>query len=424
MPNLIKAKVEGNFAALSLDTDKRYAVAYSGGPDSTFLLDCLYSIGFKNIVVIYINYHDTNRVDIEEKIVKETSERMNYELHNYNVNIREIIAKNNLNFEDSARKIRYQIFREEYDEKPFECILVAHQKDDLIETYLMQQSRKNLVDYWGISPISYINGIKVVRPLLNITKSEIVKYLHYQDIPFFEDYSNKDLNHQRNFIRAKKLPTIDKDKIMGEIVSKNQKLLKQINKLEAIDASTTKYSRYLRLTKEEKLRYLYMKIFNSSKMSTSIKTLVAARNLAYENLKKANVTGSLKLCDNVYLYRNYQSFYIHKIIKTHPYSMRIDNPILVQGKNFRMDLTDYKKFNLKLSDFPITIRPYKPDDVFGTNIKGNSVKKFIKNNKVPQYLRPIYPVIINKQGNIVFVPFYDDVKKKKIPLKFKSFKLN
>jgi len=424
MTNLLKAKVEENLAALSLDVDDRFAVAYSGGPDSTFLLECLYSIGFKNVVVIYINYHDTDRVDIEEEIVKDTTDRLNYELHNYDMNIRELVLKNGLNFEDSARKIRYQIFREEHEQSPYECIFVAHQKDDLVETYLMQKERKNLVNYWGIAPISYINGVKVVRPLLNITKEEIVKFLNYQEIPFFEDYSNNNLSRKRNYIRATKLPSLNEDKVVEEIMSKNEKLFKQIDKLESMSASLTKYINYSKLNEEEKLRYLYMIISSTSYLNTPNKVLISARNLAFENLKKPNVSCQLKLYDEIYLYRNYSSFYIRKKIKTQNYSIEVSEPSLVQSKNFKMDLTDFEQFNLKLSDFPVTIRPYLPDDTFGTNIKSSSVKKFIKNNKVPQYLREIYPVIINKRGRIVCVPFYEDIKKKKIPLKFKSFKLD
>jgi len=423
MPKLLKALVESNFASLSINPDDRFAVAYSGGPDSTFLLECLYSMGFKDVLIIYINYHDTNRVDIEEKIVKETAARLKYELHNYDVNIKDIVVKNNLNFEDSARTIRYRIFREEYDKKPFDSLFVAHQKDDLIETYLMQKERKNLVNYWGIAPITYINGIKVVRPLLNITKEEIINYLNYSEIPFFDDYSNTNLMRKRNFIRAKKLPMLNKNKVVKEIMEENNKLLNQLKKLESMVSSLTKYSKYSQLSEDEKLRYLYMLIENACKNATSIKVLTAARNLAYQNLKKPNTSCQLHLFDDIYLYRNYGSFYIRKKIKTQPYFITAKKPGIINSKNFKIDLNHYEKFNLKPSDFPVTIRPYRTDDIFGTKIVGSSVKKFIKNNKVPKYLREIYPVIINKNGKIVCVPFFDDVKKKKVPLRFKSFKL-
>lgn len=424
MPSLLKAKVERNLAALSLDSNDRVAVAYSGGPDSTFLLECLYSIGFDDVLVIYINYHDTNRVDVEEKIVRDNTKRLGYELHNYDVRIKDIIKANKLNFEDAARTIRYQIFREEFEREPFDCIFVAHQKDDLVETYLMQKERKNLVDYWGIAPVSYINGVRVIRPLLNITKEEIIKYLRYLEIPFFEDFSNTNLDRKRNYIRAKKLPGIDKDEIIDKMMKENTKLFKQIDKLESMISSLTKYSKYEKLSEEEKLRFLFMLLNRANKNEVNSKKLIAGRNLAFENLKRPNVSCQLKLYDDIYLYRNYSSFYIRKKIKTSYYSIKVDTPKMVQSKNIKIDLSDFEKFNLKLSDFPVTIRPYEDKDKFGTKISAKSVKNFVKAHKVPRYLREIYPVILNKNGDIVCVPFYEDVKEKKIPLKFKSFKID
>jgi len=424
MTSLLKARVEENLSSLPLDTDNAYGVAFSGGPDSAFLLDCLYTIGFSNITAIYVNYHDSPRVHIEEKIVKETCDRLGFALHSYDANITNQVIRNNLNFEDAARTVRYNIFAKENKENDFDCIFVAHQEDDLIETYLMQKDRNKLVSYWGIAPVSFVQNVRIVRPLLNITKEEIIRYLNFNGIPYYDDLTNNNLKRTRNNIRHTQLPLIDHKKIIKEINEKNDDLLEQLNKLDKLSGSLVKYSQYAKLSQEEQLRFLFQRITENAIQGTRSKKLITSRNLAFEYLKKPNASGCIKLNDDLYLYRNYHTFYFRKKIKTAQYNILVQSPSVVQSKNFKLDLTKFEMFNLKASDFPVTIRPYKPNDVFGTKIKNSSVKNFIRNNKVPQYLREIYPVIINKHGKIVCVPFYKDVKDKKVPLKFKSFKLD
>jgi len=424
MTSLLKARVEENLASMPLDTDSSYAVAFSGGPDSAFLLDCLSTIGFSDVTAIYVNYHDSPRVHIEEQIVKDTCDRLGYALHSYDANITAQVIRNNLNFEDAARTVRYNIFAKESKENEFDCIFVAHQEDDLIETYLMQKDRNKLVNFWGIAPVSFVQNVRIVRPLLNITKEEIIRYLNFNEIPYYDDLTNKNLARTRNNIRHNQLPSIDRVKIIKEINKKNEVLQAQLDKLDKLSTPLVKYIKYNKLSVEEQLRFLFQRVTEFSTDGTSNKILISSRNLAFEYLKKTNATGCLKLNEDLYLYRNYDNFYFRKKVKTAQYNIMVHTPSMVQSINFKLDLTKFEMFNLKSSDFPVTIRPYKQDDVFGTKIKNSSVKNFIRNNKVPQYLREIYPVIINKHGKIVCVPFFKDIKDKKVPLKFKSFKLN
>ena len=52
---------------------------------------------------------------------------------------------------------------------------MAHQKDDLIETYLMQKERKLGVSYYGLRQSNTIKGVKVFRPLLSYTKKDLIR---------------------------------------------------------------------------------------------------------------------------------------------------------------------------------------------------------------------------------------------------------
>lgn len=123
-------------------------------------------------MLIYINYHDSPTVYIEEKIVKQYSQINKLKLIEHEVNI-----PDNVNFEDEARKIRYKFFSDVIKNHPNKFILTAHHKNDDIETMILQINRNNIVDYYGLKEKNDIFGVTVIRPILNYTKLEIIEYL-------------------------------------------------------------------------------------------------------------------------------------------------------------------------------------------------------------------------------------------------------
>ena len=151
--------------------------------------------------------------------------------------------------------------------------------------------------------------------------------------------------------------------------------------------------------------------------------IIASRNLAFEFLSKENSTKSIELNSELTLYRNYDSFYVNKTMKQEDYSYTIYSSGIYENKDFIIDLTDIKKFNLKLADFPITIRNFKQGDEFSTDIVSTSVNSFLKTHKVPYYLRESYPVFVNNKNEIVCVPFFEDIISNRITFVFKKYKI-
>ena len=89
--------------------NKKVLLAYSGGPDSTFLLESLasfFNTNLKdNIVLAYVNYHDSDYTFKEEQIVSEYTKK--YHLNRYQLHVRFNKEKDH-NFEEWARNIRYK----------------------------------------------------------------------------------------------------------------------------------------------------------------------------------------------------------------------------------------------------------------------------------------------------------------------------
>jgi tRNA(Ile)-lysidine synthase len=76
--------------------------------------------------------------------------------------------KHNSNFQNAARLIRYDFFIKCAQETGIYNLLVAHNKDDFLETALMQKKRHSQSLYFGIKPFNLYKGINIFRPLTDI----------------------------------------------------------------------------------------------------------------------------------------------------------------------------------------------------------------------------------------------------------------
>ncbi len=404
----ILLEVEENLKRLNISKDKKFGLAFSGGPDSVFLAYSLYKLNYKNIYLIYVNYHDSNLVDIEENIVRTTATSFNYKLIKT-----DYYMPNTGNFEDIARKFRYQFFSMVEKENNLDGILIAHQLDDLLCTYIMQTSSNRIVTYYGLKEENYINNSHIYRPMLNIYKKDLIDYLNKNNIQFYDDFTNNNLNRTRNYTRINILSKLDHSKLFEEINLKN----KQLNSLISISNSNKiYYDNYSNLDGNSKLFCIY-NYLNTNFPKLDYNKLIAFRNLIFEALKKKD-TSSIKLDNNLSLYKDYSFFYVtNTIIQTKYTYSNLEN----KEYNFKEFYIDVKSLNLNPNYFPITITTCSKNMVFSTNIINNSVSSFIKSNKVPSYLRNVYPVILNSKNEVVYVPFYKDILNKKINIKFKGY---
>lgn len=206
-------------------------LAVSGGPDSMYLLN---KYRKKDIVVACVNYNIRFDSTIDENIVRNFCEKNNIK---YEVLSLSKDMKYEGNFQSLARKIRYDFFKEVYDKYKCNELLMAHHKDDFLETALMQQRSNRQVEYFGIRQKNEINGMKIFRPLLHkIYKREIEKFLHDNDIKYAIDSSNAKPIYERNKIRIEleeKLPS-EKRELYEWFVISNKILTKKNKKIEAL----------------------------------------------------------------------------------------------------------------------------------------------------------------------------------------------
>ena len=409
LPVLIKK----NLDELEIRQQDYFAVGFSGGPDSVFLAYMLFQLGYRNVYLIYINYHDSDNVDIEEKIVRDFASTYNYRLKVFNVDFNK--APKKINFEKMAREIRYVYFASFCKMNFLKGVLVAHHQDDLICTYLAQKMKGGPVSYFGLSKKIKILGNNVYRPLLNVKKEDIISFLKSSNIEYYDDKTNYNLLRERNFIRETVLPYVNREGVLKEI-DENNKLLEPLKKY--MNSPIIDFKTYSSLSEnyQKALIYFYLEGVVGPLQT---KDKLRFRNLIFEDMKNLKVTSRIKLDEHIYFFKDYKySYVILTINEFKPYSFEISEPIYFSHGLIGIDLTHFEEFNLKKSDFPLFLTNAKKDMEFNTNIKQKSVWEFLKKHKVPIYLRDIYPVLTNKEGKALFVPFYDKLVNKEYRLKF------
>ena len=111
--------------------------------------------------------------------------------------------------ESASRKVRYKIFENLLESG--DQILLAHHSDDVAETIFMRLLRGTGIDglEGPLSQRTFGKGL-LIRPLLEVSKKEILNYLVENDIKFIEDESNKEDEFDRNFLRNKVFPMLEK----------------------------------------------------------------------------------------------------------------------------------------------------------------------------------------------------------------------
>jgi tRNA(Ile)-lysidine synthase len=115
-----------------------------------------------------------------------------------------------IGIEGAARHFRYRaLFRRARELGCNTRICIAHTKDELLETLLMRILRG--ASPQGLSPMSKPVSPRIVRPLLETTRAEVLEYLKEKNISWREDSSNSDINYLRNKIRHNFIPVLNKD---------------------------------------------------------------------------------------------------------------------------------------------------------------------------------------------------------------------
>ncbi len=186
--------------------NEKILLAVSGGIDSMVMTD-LFSKAELNFGIAHCNFQLRDKESIrDENFVKEYALKNKISFHHRRFNTEEFSIKNKISIQMAARDLRYKWFDEIRNEHNYDLIALAHNQDDVIETFMINLARGTGIR--GLTGIKTKSG-NLIRPMLFASRLEIENYQKENNIQFVEDSSNAMIKYKRNRIRHKLIPEFE-----------------------------------------------------------------------------------------------------------------------------------------------------------------------------------------------------------------------
>ncbi len=194
-----------------LSRGDRVLVAVSGGPDSMALLHVLLGLKEEYALELWVaHYHHFLRKEAAEEalFVKKEAEKLGLPFILGASPVKNYAVREKISLEAAGRELRYRFFERIAEEYGLNRIALAHQADDLAEEVLLRFIRG--AGRRGLAGIPVKRGGIFIRPLLMISREEILTFLEEKGIPFVEDPSNRDPRFLRNKVRHLLIPFLER----------------------------------------------------------------------------------------------------------------------------------------------------------------------------------------------------------------------
>lgn len=373
---------------VSIPTNSQtWVLGVSGGPDSMALLDSVNKAKIKCFVV-HVNYQLRKSSMRDQMIVEKYCEKHSIPCFIFNAPYH---SKGN--FQDYARIFRYDKMIEIQNQVNADAIVVAHHKDDDIETFLFQKERKSCVDYYGLKEEGQYKKSKLIRPFIKFHKSELIEYCELNQIEFGIDESNENLKYVRNRIREqlRHFTTQQKEDLLKQKeefnTTRHAYLVKHQYDLEKTSMSMNTYLNLDRSFLLEWLRYHHVK---KSISSSFIKELDRQIRVSNSFVIKTDSKRIIKQYNRISLID----------LETKSYLYLIETLTDLITSEFTLSFTNDSKNHIKLSDFPLTIKNATGQELVGHQ----KLNRWFIEHKIPLEKRELWPVVSNSNGKIIYIP--------------------
>ena len=400
---------------------KTLAVAYSGGIDSQTALNIIYKLkkelGF-NLIIIHLNYNLRGEESKEDELFARNIAKK----YNLNIYIKEIKegSYNKKNIQNEARKDRYKFFEELYNKNIFDYLIIAHNKDDFVETIIYRMIKGAGADIYNC--LKKKNNY-LLRPMLDFYRTDIENYAKENNLEYREDSSNKKNKYARNKIRNLIIPMLEtinkksKDNIIKfskRIYFENAFLRKKINNIYKkilIDKNSINIEKIKNLNKIFLNRIIIKFLSESGEIEINEKRI--SEIIKIIKSKKSNLI--LRL-DNFNLIKEYNKLIIEKIKiekkETEKNYLKIERDGIYKflDKNISFKTVENKNINYKeklyiKNEYPIIVRQRKNADFLISYPNGEKklLRKIFIDSKIPLRKRNNIPIIENSNNEIIAI---------------------
>ena len=206
-PAAFVSRIHGIVQAQGLITHGgRVIVGLSGGADSVALLRILHEAGYR-CIALHANFMLRNaEAERDEQFCRRLCEKLAVPIEVVKTDTRQYASERGQSIEMAAREIRYNAFAQAMQRHKAEAVAVAHHKEDNAETLLLNLIRGTGIK--GLAGMSLRNEANVVRPLLSVSKAELLDFLAAIGQDYMTDSTNLTPDVKRNKIRLEVIPLL------------------------------------------------------------------------------------------------------------------------------------------------------------------------------------------------------------------------
>lgn len=287
-----------------IEQNDKIVCAVSGGPDSICMLDILRRIKEENqinfdIIVCHINHLIREEATADEQYVENYCRKYDIPFFAKRVDVKKVAKNDKQGTEEAGRKVRYDFFQEIFEKENATKIAIAHNKNDKIETIIMNVFRGSGIS--GLRGIEPIRDNKFIRPLIETERINIEEYCKENNLNPRIDKTNFINDVTRNKIRNIVIPYIQKEfnpnfintvDRLSEVITEEDEYMKK---------RTVEIYNKIKIREQEGIIELNLKEFNKQEevikkrliIYTIAKTIGSA-----QNIEKVNIEDIIKLCSN------------------------------------------------------------------------------------------------------------------------------
>ena len=383
-------------------------LSVSGGVDSMSMLDFFIRQNY-TIEVVHFNHQKREQSAKEAELVEHYCATYDVPYHYYTIDV------DQGNFHHQAHILRMQYLHDVAKVTQAKYILTAHHMDDLLESVLIKLTRgSNLLGHAGMQPCHHDKGITFVKPLLYVTKDELLAYAKTNDVPYMEDESNVNDEYLRNRYRHAIVPIMKQE---------NEDLLEQVKQFHLQVSSAFKFIRkttvsflknqtvidipkYITLDdaiQDDVLAYL----LESKHIQVSYEKIRTLKEILHK--KAPNKT--YKIDANHYFVRHYDHAEIQLLLPV--------DDVLIKVKDGQTDLPNMANFTFLANSpakteemiklcynklaFPLWLRYRKDGDMLAYTYGHKKLKKLLIDKKVPMLTRNKLWILSDNDGQILWV---------------------
>lgn len=252
-----------------------------------------------DLVVCHVNHMIRKEADDDEKFVKDYCVRHGIKCYIKRIDVKKYANNKKIGTEEAGRKVRYDFFEEVMKDANFNKIAIAHNKNDKVETIIMNLLRGS--GTLGLKGIEPIREQKYIRPIIEIERKDIEKYCEEMDLNPRIDKTNFENIYTRNKVRNIIIPYIQKEF--------NPNIINTLNRLSEI---ATEEEEFLSMLTERKYKELLLsnnknEIILDLKQFNKQETVIKKRLIIYTitrlvgssiGIEKIHVEDIVKLCQN------------------------------------------------------------------------------------------------------------------------------